>query len=144
MASADPYQDQIDAAIRHRDKVLDIAGMTYRARAGPAWAQSQRVAKEALAKWRTSPLFCPHLVKPQPAFLPIASPVGMLCAGCMLTYSQFMSDTTEDNTCDVCRQMAGENGLRPFAMTAGPLTVCGGMCRTCWNNDEEFDAEDDD
>lgn len=138
MDFADPFYDQLDAATRHRDKALDVVGLIIKPPSTSLWERTAAVAEIAVAAWVVQRQGCIHLSTIQPAFLPVADPAVMFCVACFNRYSRTQTGTPEDNTCDLCRIVAGVGGIRPFAVTLGPVTVCGGVCRGCWG--EGFDS----
>lgn len=130
-------KDQMAAAAAENTRALLEVGMVV-----TVSKQTERrldaVAVEAMENWSVKPCFCEHLTSIQPSFLPMARPTAMLCRACLIAYATVQQYTVEDNTCDLCRRVAGTAGVLPFAVSRAHVTVLGGACRACWN-DPSFD-----
>lgn len=133
-------KDQMGAAAKDNAQALREVGLTIRA-APEIEERLDRSARQSMEVWGVFHRMCPHLYSIQPSFLPMANPWLLLCVDCLYAYAQAQIDTPEDNTCDLCRRLAGGDGVRPFAVGRGHVTVLGGACRACWG-DPSFDEGD--
>jgi len=133
-----PLGDQLEAALGDQLGLLRSVMQTdvKPTKAMPAWAE------QALRAWLDSGhQLCPHLRRargPQPIWLTAWDPAWR-CTECMGIASAEVKGTAEDGTCDQCRKHDGAT-VWPVAMTAGNLTVIGGLCDACHGLEQQRGA----
>lgn len=123
--------DQVDAAREHRSEVLAALGANGQIVDPAARERVLDRVEEDIDEWiLAGELTCGHLRTPAPAFLPFGS-TTLLCASCLVEYSDGVIGTPEDRRCDICGVEVTGPTIASLMVECGSLMVAGGACRRC-------------